>query len=319
MEQKSYMVMNPNKKYALVGTRIQHSLSPELWQAAYGGLQGTYELIDTDNLGELLDARNNYDGINITMPFKADAAKMCHYMDYHVHWSGVANCLKNISNERNENGTELEGTLVQDRTIVAANTDCFAIDVICDICSCGYDSVMASLAGHKRIHDFVPKYQKTLANSKQKPIAVVIGCGGAGKAAAVALCKNGYEVVVHNRTSNEASRFVNMVKDIKPSWDITWTSGYPVWEPFDKAELIVYAIPCANDDVIETITGIEHKPKVVIEANYANPVLKDALKPYDVYVSGYIWLWAQACAGFEFLTGVKPNIQKMYETIQKYL
>ncbi|MBR2226866.1 MAG: hypothetical protein IJ893_03235, partial [Bacteroidales bacterium] len=61
------------KRFGLIGNPVAGSLSPRLFEAAYGG-RYTYDLIE----GAVFDASwrrflDEYDGINITAPFKQDA------------------------------------------------------------------------------------------------------------------------------------------------------------------------------------------------------------------------------------------------------
>ena len=61
------------KRFGLIGNPVAGSLSPRLFEAAYGG-RYTYDLIEGAEFAaswqRFLD---EYDGINITAPFKQDA------------------------------------------------------------------------------------------------------------------------------------------------------------------------------------------------------------------------------------------------------
>ena len=61
------------KQFGLIGHPVAGSLSPRLFEAAYGG-RYTYDLLEGADFSvswkRFLD---NYDGINITAPFKEDA------------------------------------------------------------------------------------------------------------------------------------------------------------------------------------------------------------------------------------------------------
>ena len=75
------------KRFGLIGNPVAGSLSPRLFEAAYGG-RFSYDLIE----GAVFDASwrrflDEYDGINITAPFKqyafravdrlSDSARLC--------------------------------------------------------------------------------------------------------------------------------------------------------------------------------------------------------------------------------------------------
>ena len=57
-------------KFGLIGHPIAHSLSPALFKAGYDG-KYPYELIQTPDFEEAFDRiLKEYDGINVTAPFK---------------------------------------------------------------------------------------------------------------------------------------------------------------------------------------------------------------------------------------------------------
>ena len=58
------------KKFGLIGHPVAHSLSPALFKAGYDG-RYPYELIETPDFEEAYSRfLNEYDGINVTAPFK---------------------------------------------------------------------------------------------------------------------------------------------------------------------------------------------------------------------------------------------------------
>lgn len=60
-------------KFGLIGHPITHSLSPALFKAGYEG-RYSYELIENSDFEKAFEAfLNNYDGINVTAPFKEEA------------------------------------------------------------------------------------------------------------------------------------------------------------------------------------------------------------------------------------------------------
>ena len=67
-------------KAAIVGSPVQHSLSPAVWRAAYEalGLTGwTYEVVETDEAGLARHLRNGgWAGLSVTMPLKHAAARL---------------------------------------------------------------------------------------------------------------------------------------------------------------------------------------------------------------------------------------------------
>ncbi|MCR5019035.1 MAG: hypothetical protein K6A64_09590 [Bacteroidales bacterium] len=64
------------KRFALIGHPVAGSLSPVLFDAAYGG-RYAYDLIDEADFSRAWERGLEYDGFNVTAPFKRDAARMC--------------------------------------------------------------------------------------------------------------------------------------------------------------------------------------------------------------------------------------------------
>lgn len=110
-------------------------------------------------------------------------------------------------------------------------------------------------------------------------VALIVGYGGAGKAAALAARDAGLDVVVCNRT-------VSKGEGIRPLGEI------PVLVPV--ADIVIYTLPL----MIPEMEGLEMN--CVLEANYRNPSLSK-LKIND-YIAGLEWLKKQAVAGYPLLT-----------------
>ena len=91
--------MTQTKTTYLVGTGIRHSLSPDLFRAAYSalGLDVTYELIDVTSADlarvEVMLRADECLGASVTMPFKRWATSIADRSDDAVQLSGAANLL----------------------------------------------------------------------------------------------------------------------------------------------------------------------------------------------------------------------------------
>ena len=68
--------MAKEKRFCLIGRGIQGSLSPALMRAAYGGRYG-YDLVDEDSFEAAWQRAMDYDGFNVTAPYKFKAFSMC--------------------------------------------------------------------------------------------------------------------------------------------------------------------------------------------------------------------------------------------------
>ena len=120
---------------------------------------------------------------------------------------------------------------------------------------------------------------------------LVVGCGGAAKAAAVAAFDAGCTVAMTNRSFEKCYSFVRHsdldvvvleMKDVEP----------------DRFDFVIYAIPAALD----ALSKWNFAGKTVLEANYASPCLRDkTISEGGRYIEGEVWLREQAISGFKIM------------------
>jgi len=123
--------------------------------------------------------------------------------------------------------------------------------------------------------------------------ALVVGCGGAGRAAAVAAMRMGCKVTLANRTAERATA---LASDLGCAW-------LPVEMLGDLSpDLVIYTVPGPMDGLPD-FSGA-----VVLEANYRTPCLEGRGR---AYVSGRRWLLYQAVAGYSIFTGETPDTAAM--------
>jgi hypothetical protein len=80
-------------KFGLIGHPIGHSLSPALFKAGYDG-KYTYDLIETPDFEEAYQRfLNDYDGINVTAPFKELAIRKADILSEECKAIGATNLL----------------------------------------------------------------------------------------------------------------------------------------------------------------------------------------------------------------------------------
>lgn len=273
-------------KFGLIGHPINHSLSPALFKAAYGG-RYTYDLIEGDDFEKSYERfLKEYDAINVTAPFKELAFRKADRSTPECLAMGAANIL-----------------LKRDNEVIAANSDHMGV----------IRSVMAGLYPDKVINT----------------LALVVGGGGAAKAAAYAMCSCGYQVVIINRNYEKAKDFAQILEE-NPEFKIQARPLEEFRKWFRKAGAVIYtlpvAIPALGNLSRRDIRGglLTRKTKILVEANYKNPAftpgILDSMKsinPHLTYVGGTEWLLHQAVGAYLAFTGEEPDIEGMRAAIKE--
>ena len=249
-------------RFGLIGHPIAHSLSPALFKAGYEG-RYLYDLIETENFEEAYERfLRDYDGINVTAPFKELAVRKADILSEECRQIGAANIL-----------------LKTPEGIKAYNSDYLGVrQWLCEV----VDGLNIG------------------------PTILIVGLGGAGKAAAEAARSLGFRTILMNRT-----RFSDEIRPLEE-----------FCRCFREADIIIYNIPMAIPQVAELTEDDYRGTKVILEANYKNPSFDKnmtdrmiAANPDARYVSGETWLLYQALTGYELFTGEKPDPIKMAEVI----
>ena len=254
------------KRFGLIGHPVAGSFSPKLFEAAYEG-RYPYDLLEGAEFGaswqRFLD---EYDGINITAPFKQDAFRAVDALSDDARLCGAVNL-----------------AVKTPAGLVGYNTDVAGVVLaVREACA------QAGLAS--------PGPQPVIPGSTGNLLkeALVVGCGGAGRAAAVAALRLGCRVTLANRTPSRAAA---LAKDLGCDW--IPADGLPSLSP----DLVIYTVPGPMD-------GFPEFPEaVILEANYRTPCLEGRGK---AYISGRRWLLFQAVAGYEIFTGETPDAGAMF-------
>jgi 3-dehydroquinate dehydratase/shikimate dehydrogenase len=235
------------KRYGLIGHPIAGSLSPRLFEAAYGG-RYAYDLLEGADFGvswqRFLDG---YHGINITAPFKQDAFRAVDVLSDNARLCGAVNLAVKTPDG-----------------IVGHNTD--------------VDGVVLAVR------------EAGLPVSE----ALVVGCGGAGRAAAVAAFRLGCRVTLANRTPSRAAA---LASELGCDW--IPVDDLPALDP----DLVIYTVPGPMEGLPE------FRNAIILEANYRTPCLEGCGR---AYVSGLRWLLYQAVAGYGIFTGETPDTDAMF-------
>lgn len=282
-------------EFALIGNPISHSKSPALFKAAYQNSinkelkESTYTLIQKDNIIDALTCflSGNYKGINITAPFKEQL----------------------FSPEVLELFKEYGFTFLPDK--ISSFLRCANI-LVKDDRQKELRSYNSDYMGVKSIIEIVGK-QKEL-----KHIAVV-GAGGAGKAAAMAVADCGIELSVINRSNMSSfctginTLFCRQNGAAHLASFCSINDYQAVSLILSRTDMVIYTIPKEAGNMREQLLA---NPQPLLEANYANPAFSTLYNEKDLYISGKEWLLRQAVPAFKIFTGAEPCIESMRNTFK---
>jgi 3-dehydroquinate dehydratase/shikimate dehydrogenase len=283
-EMYRYETITPATKiYGVVADPVAHSLSPVVHNAALAaaGVNAVYLpfRVPAEQLDEFLSAAARWPlaGLSVTIPHKEAVLKHAASVDDLVRSIGAANTLS----------FGAEG-------IAAANTDAIA----------AVESLAAALQG-----DDAAKQEGLGLKT-----AIVLGAGGAARAVAFGLKKQGVEVTVTSRTVDRAKKIAAEVG----CKAVEWTARHRM--PYD---CIVNATPVGmHPNVDETPYDKEHlRPYMVVFDTVYNPentlLVKEARAAGCRTVTGVEMFVRQASIQFRIWNGVEPPHQVMREALKR--
>jgi shikimate dehydrogenase len=144
--------------------------------------------------------------------------------------------------------------------------------------------------------------------------ALVVGAGGAGKAAALALLEMGSTVIVANRTEEKGREAVEMLRRYGEC--IFWPLSR-VEELKGKVDVVVNATPLGMRGFraeIPVPTAMLDGVKLVFDTVYnpmETPLIREAKKRGCRVVYGIEMLVHQGAKAFEIWTGIEPDVEVM--------
>lgn len=302
-------------KFGLIGDPIATSQSPALFEAGYHG-KYSYDLIE----GSEFEASwkrflEEYSAINVTAPFKEKAFEQA---------AGLARDGRgSISGPAWKTGAANLVVKNPDGTVDAHNTDFTGI--ILSIADAMFPGLVAQCydtfgdRGYIKVHQFMS--QNVEEYYGRRPQALVVGCGGAGKAAAVAASEMGFSTVLMNRTAEKARTFalevaeygfiVDTIEDFAPA--------------LKECDIVIYTLPEALGAIggltADDFAGDGGKPKIILEANYKTPSFSGMTAAMMEnagcrYVGGRTWLLYQALTGYGLMTGERPDFESMHSAMK---
>ena len=284
-------------EFGLIGNPISHSKSPELFRTAYSG-KYAYDLIEGIYFEESYSKfLKSYKAINVTAPFKEKAFEKADIVSGPATLIGAANIL-----------------VKTDQGVSAHNSD--FTGVILTVAESLFPGITeefyATFGGnaHIKIHQFVKACLEKRYG--RRPQALIIGLGGAGKAAAVAAAEMGYIVTLMNRTVSKAGSFAKGL----PEYGFRTATVDDFRQELHSADLVIYALPLALGSFAE-LKSDDFKPgQIVLEANYRDPAftgltLARLMDGGAKYISGNVWLLNQAVSGYSIMTGEAPDVSAL--------
>ncbi len=130
---------------------------------------------------------------------------------------------------------------------------------------------------------------------------VVLGCGGAGRAAALAAKAEGCRVTIVNRSEAKARIFAE-------SAGIHYKGIDHLQDEIRHSTLFINTLSLS----LEILDKIDFTGKIVFEANYKSPQLSDIENRCNAkYISGKYWLLYQAVQSFKLFTSTPPDLDSM--------
>lgn len=314
-------------RIGLIGNPIGHSQSPALFREYFADRPDifhhwSYDLIERDSFPDAYAAfLMDYVAVNVTTPFKEEAFRAADTWDYSALRCQASNLMVKTSIRDTCAPQPIENaTLRQAESGIAR-----------------FNGKKQSATGNIlspesafRIMAYNTDFEAVLEILRQecpKPggcRVLIIGCGGAGKAATAAAIEAGMQTRVYNRTLSRPREFAEHLRTYNPHA----CSAVPQIVGLDSIEMPIAAQSVVTQSVVEelltairdsdtiiyTIPGssapIQHlltahpdilSDKTVIEANYKAPVL--ASVQCRRYISGLTWLRLQAIATYRIVLG----------------
>ena len=305
-------------KFGLIGHPIAHSLSPALFKAGYDG-KYPYELIQGDNFEESYTRFiEGYDGINVTAPFKELAYAKADIVSEDCRLIKATNLLVKTTEGVKAYNSDLLGVRMWLKEILnhpsIASSDARPGRVFANA-----NTERQKGSPAERSEDGMPLGAVGKADwGMIHPTTLVVGCGGAGKAAAAAAVTLGMKAVLMNRNPERAARLAEDLAEAGLDAEARPMENFRTC--FQEADIIIYNIPTAIPE-LTALTDEDFapgRPKFIMEANYKDPSFDEALmekmrqaNPLAHYTGGRTWLLYQAWTGYEIFTGEKPDLERM--------
>ncbi len=272
-------------KIGLIGYPVSHSFSPVLFQKAfeiYGLSSWEYELIAIE-----------------PNEFEIKFQTLC--------YSGIIGC--NVTTPYKERILKYTNSDNITQQIGAANTIIFPNM---------FHPIASTFATNTDIYGFDEDLQENLPNMLRKK-AIILGAGGAARAAMYVLNKKGYEIMVINRTFKHASSMIDHIKI--PAKIGTWKDIYS-WQPNLVVQCTTVGMwpnigDCIWPDDIDFPSGIAAYD-MVYRPQWTK-FLQKAQTAKSLAIPGIGMLAHQAAKAFFLFTKISCSSKIMLEAALPYL
>ncbi len=275
----------------MFGDPVEHSLSPVMHNAAYKALGMDCEYhkfrVTMDDLeGAIKGARAmGFGGVNLTIPLKEKAL-----------------------------GIVEPDTMAQ--AIGAVNTIEFSDDTIAGITS------ITGIAGHNT--DGIGAVKALAASGVDIPGSrvLILGAGGAARAVAYQLAKDGARVTIANRTLGKAQELAGNVRSVG---DASGTGLEELPGLTANADIIINTTSVGmHPDTDRTLVTADmmHTGQVIFDIVYSplkTRLLMEAKKAGAVTIDGIRMLVLQGAESFRIWTGIEPPVDVMEQAVRDVL
>ncbi len=314
-------------KFGLIGHPIAESRSPMLFRKAFGG-KYEYDLIEGEDFeGSWKKFLDEYQAINVTAPFKRQAFERAVALAREGKGIISGPCFK----------IKATNLLVKGEEGIEAHNSDFT-GIILSVAEAYFPGLTAQCYAHFGARGYIKVHQFFRQNLNgiftDKPQALIVGCGGAGRAAAVAAAEMGFDVALMNRTPETAQALAEEF----PEYGFIAVPMSDFKNAVRECELVIYTVPQAIDGIMELtiddFAGDNHSltsaqkanpdspsghmtpSKVILEANYKTPAFSgDLLRKIEyagaLYIPGKAWHTYQGLTGYGIMTGEQPDLDAL--------
>ena len=277
--------------FAVFGDPVEHSLSPVMHNAAYKALGMDCEYykfrVTIDELEAAIKGAKamGFGGLNLTIPLK-------------------------------EKALEIVEPDTMARDIGAVNTIEFSDDTIAGIAG------ITGIVGHNT--DGIGAVKALAASGVDIPDSrvLILGAGGAARAVAYQLAKDGARVTIANRTLTRAQELAGNIRSVG---NANGTGLEELPELTANADIIINTTSVGmHPDTDRTLVTADmmHTRQVIFDIVYSpleTRLLREAKKAGAVTIDGIRMLVLQGAESFRIWTGIEPPVGVMEQAVRDVL